>query len=189
MIRPVLVLVLVVFVAALVPAQEPTFDVASVTVAEARGRGAVFAPPGEVRVGGAPLRLIVPEAFSLPSQLWELKIVPSRAVEALWRAPLFVIHGKGNPAGDTRTMLLSLLKERFGLRYHVETRQVPVYALTVRKPGALGAGWLHRHTTAASSSPAADGRALLIRRGSATRKCVGPPRRGRGCSAPGRSTT
>jgi hypothetical protein len=38
------------------------------------------------------LQLIVPEAFNPPMQLWELKIVPSRAVEALWRAPLFAIH-------------------------------------------------------------------------------------------------
>jgi len=42
---------------------------------------------------------------------------------------------------EINEMLKSLLAERFGLRVHVETRQVPVYTITVaRADGRLGAG-------------------------------------------------
>ena len=34
-----------------------------------------------------------------------------------------------------RTMLLPLLEERFGLKYHHETRELPTYALVVAKSG------------------------------------------------------
>ena len=35
-------------------------------------------------------------------------------------------------------MLRTLLEERFGLRTHTERREIPVYALTVARPGRLG---------------------------------------------------
>jgi uncharacterized protein (TIGR03435 family) len=48
----------------------------------------------------------------------------------------------GDPAKDTkdqmRLMVQSLLAERFGLKARYETRQVPVFALTLAKPGKTG---------------------------------------------------
>ena len=48
----------------------------------------------------------------------------------------------GNPAKDTknqmRLMMRSLLAERFGLKVHYETRQVPVFVMTLAKPGKTG---------------------------------------------------
>jgi bla regulator protein BlaR1 len=45
----------------------------------------------------------------------------------------------GKPTKDqVRLMMQSLLEERFGLKVHVETRTVPVFALTLAKPGKLG---------------------------------------------------
>lgn len=42
---------------------------------------------------------------------------------------------------EMNEMLKALLAERFGLRVHVDTRQLPVYTLTVARPdGRLGAG-------------------------------------------------
>jgi uncharacterized protein (TIGR03435 family) len=35
-------------------------------------------------------------------------------------------------------MLRTLLEERFGLRMHTEMREIPVYALTMARPGRLG---------------------------------------------------
>jgi uncharacterized protein (TIGR03435 family) len=45
----------------------------------------------------------------------------------------------GDPSKDQyRLMMQSLLAERFKLAIHFETRQVPVYALVLAKPGKLG---------------------------------------------------
>jgi uncharacterized protein (TIGR03435 family) len=48
----------------------------------------------------------------------------------------------GDPAKDTkdqmRLMVQSLLADRFGLRARYETKQVPVFALTLAKPGKTG---------------------------------------------------
>ncbi len=51
----------------------------------------------------------------------------------------------GNPTKDQmRLMMQSLLADRFKLAVHFETRQVPVLALTLVKPGTLGPN-LHPH--------------------------------------------
>jgi uncharacterized protein (TIGR03435 family) len=51
----------------------------------------------------------------------------------------FDIEAKGDPnATNAQVMLMlqSLLEDRFGLKYHRETRELPVYALTVARGGA-----------------------------------------------------
>jgi uncharacterized protein (TIGR03435 family) len=53
----------------------------------------------------------------------------------------FEIEAKaaGNPTKDQmRLMMQSLLAERFRLAVHYETREMPVYALTLIKPGTWG---------------------------------------------------
>jgi uncharacterized protein (TIGR03435 family) len=48
-------------------------------------------------------------------------------------------RAEGNPTKDQyRAMMRSLLADRFRLGVHFETRQVPVYALMLAKPGILG---------------------------------------------------
>jgi uncharacterized protein (TIGR03435 family) len=50
-----------------------------------------------------------------------------------------------NPTKDQmRLMMQSLLKKRFGLVVHLETRETPVLEMTLMKPGTLGLQ-LHRH--------------------------------------------
>jgi len=76
----------------------------------------------------------------------------------------FDIHAtaQGNPTKDQmRLMMQSLLADRFKLRVHYETRQVPVFALLVDLPGKLGP-LLQRHaddspcsTTPRSPAPTA----------------------------------
>jgi uncharacterized protein (TIGR03435 family) len=51
----------------------------------------------------------------------------------------FDIEAKGDPnatRAQIMLMLQSLLEDRFGLKYHRETRELPVYALTVARGGA-----------------------------------------------------
>ena len=54
---------------------------------------------------------------------------------------LFEIDAKvaGNPTKDQmRLMMQSLLAERFHLAVHYETQDIPIYALTLMKPGTWG---------------------------------------------------
>jgi uncharacterized protein (TIGR03435 family) len=49
-----------------------------------------------------------------------------------------VAPGESAGAEELTQMLRALLKERFALQTHMETRDVPVYAVTVVRPGQLG---------------------------------------------------
>ena len=66
----------------------------------------------------------------------------------------FDIQGR-SPGHDTkdemRLMMRSLLAERFKLKFHYETRQVPVYAAVLAKPGVTGP-MLQPHPAAATCS-------------------------------------
>jgi uncharacterized protein (TIGR03435 family) len=55
--------------------------------------------------------------------------------------PRFDVQGKppdNTQPADRRAMMRALLEDRFKLRVHRETRQMPVYALTVARAGRLG---------------------------------------------------
>ena len=65
-----------------------------------------------------------------------------------WANDDYAIDAKadGNPTKDQmRLMMKSLLADRFKLRAHFETKEVPVLALTLVKPGKLGPK-LHPHS-------------------------------------------
>jgi uncharacterized protein (TIGR03435 family) len=50
-------------------------------------------------------------------------------------------RASGNPTKDQmRLMMQSLLAERFHLELHFETHEVPVFAMTLAKPGKMGPG-------------------------------------------------
>jgi uncharacterized protein (TIGR03435 family) len=77
------------------------------------------------------------------------KIWPTRNQQAAMVSQLpkwvatehFEIQAKaaGDPTKDQmRLMMQSLLADRFGLRVHFETRQVPVFILELEKPGTTG---------------------------------------------------
>jgi uncharacterized protein (TIGR03435 family) len=67
-------------------------------------------------------------------------LVPLEGGPAWTRSDRYTIDAvaEGNPGMDAMTgpMLRALLEERFQLKLHRETREVPVYALTVAKGGA-----------------------------------------------------
>lgn len=129
-------------VAVYLSAQDPAFDVASIKVRDTTAAGPTgVSPRGEIWIDGGSLRTIVPFAFDVPIPVQNLKVVWSPAAAKLARTPLFEIQAKGNPSNDTRAMLRTLLRERFGLRTHTEVRQVPIFALTVKQSGKLGP-WL-----------------------------------------------
>jgi bla regulator protein BlaR1 len=89
-------------------------------------------------------------AFPLPDLIefaYKLSLTPDQA-QAMWaHLPKWVDTDKieidakaaGNPTKDQmRLMVQSLLAERLHLAVHYETQEMPVYALTLIKPGTLG---------------------------------------------------
>jgi len=117
-------------------ATAPTaFDVASVKrlPADAPRRGSVFqTTPVSVTLHGTLGNFI---AWAWGYQNWEV-------IGPKWRDyPTDVIYdiaaktASPVPESQLKLMLQTLLKERLGLSYHVETRQIPVYALVVAGNG------------------------------------------------------
>jgi len=103
-------------------------------------------PPGGRFRGSFQLVNYISFAYKLEAFQWE----PIRAQLPKWANDGYgyVIDAKadGNPTMDhMRLMMQSLLADRFKLRAHFETKEVPVLALTLAKPGKLGPT-LHPHS-------------------------------------------
>ena len=101
-------------------------------------------PPGGRFRGSFPLVNYISFAWKLQP----FQMEPGRAQLPKWANDLYLIDAKadGNPTKDQmRLMMQSLLADRFKLRVHFETKEVPVLALTLAEPGKLGAN-LHPHS-------------------------------------------
>lgn len=122
------------------PAPElPKFDVASIkpSAPDSRGLMLMMTPTG-LRMNGAQIQTLLQLAFG---------VEPDRIVGAPdWvRSRRYEIEAKVKPEDapklakltmeQKRPMMLRLLEERFGLKYHRESRQLPIYALVVAKGG------------------------------------------------------
>ncbi len=99
-----------------------------------------FPDPGGRFTADFPLPLYIQFAY----KLW---LTPEQTDSMLAHLPKWVatdyfeIHAKaeGNPTKDQmRWMMQSLLADRFKLAVHFETKQVPVFALVLEKPGRTG---------------------------------------------------
>lgn len=128
----------------------PSFEVASVKPAAHPGTNAmprVFPPavlrigipgggppanadPGTLRYTGISLKLLVQIAYDLPpSRISGPGWLDSETYDIVAKIPAGTAKDQVNP------MLQSLLAERFGLAFHRETRELPIYELTVAKGG------------------------------------------------------
>lgn len=129
--------------------QRAEFEVASVKPSQSR-RGSIGAhvyPGGRVVFGNSTLELLIEYAFDVqPFQIsggpaWMRDFQCRYEIEA--RSPSTSKSSEANPSTskaplneEQREMLQSLLIDRFRLQFHRETRQGPVYLLTLGK-GAL----------------------------------------------------
>jgi len=121
-------------------ADRPAFDVVSVKVNRSGSGLALIAPQagGLFTATNVTLNNLIITAFHLmPHQLYGL---PE------WGASEhFDIEARaeGNPTRDQINLMLQpLLEDRFKLAVHHETRQLPVFALVLSKPGKTGPGLL-----------------------------------------------
>src|SRR5690242_6568515 len=111
------------------------FDVASIKLNTSGDQFQGVAVPGSGRFNAtnAPLRGIIKAAYRLQEN--QLVDLPGWA-----DSERFDITAKAeqNIGGEAIWPLVrALLEDRFKLRFHRETRQLPVYALVVSKPGKL----------------------------------------------------
>jgi len=153
------------------PADTPKFDVASVRENTAGDGKVLFGiqPGGRFTTIGVPLSNLITQAYGLqrsqliggPDWIETARFdITAKAEADIPRTTL------GGPPGPLHLMLQDLLRERFKLAAHRETREQPIYTLTLARPdGKLGPG-LRASTTDC---------AALFARGR-----VGPPPRGMG---------
>jgi uncharacterized protein (TIGR03435 family) len=104
------------------------------------GPGDTFVPTGGI-YSGTNVPLIVYIYFA-----YQMNVSQNHALElslpAWAKEDRFDIQAKTDKRdatkNDFRLMMRSLLEQRFGLAIHEETREGPVYALVLEKPGKLG---------------------------------------------------
>jgi uncharacterized protein (TIGR03435 family) len=131
------------------------FDVASVKLSKSNipqysnfplGPGEVYIPNGGFfKATNMPLATYVFFAYKIKGNQMQ-SLLPQ--LPAWATADRFDIEARaeGNPSkDDMRLMMRSLLADRFKLAIHNETRQVPVLALVLLKPGKMGPS-LRQHT-------------------------------------------
>ena len=129
-------------------AQSPTdrkeFDVVSVKPSAPDDHNSFMfqnLPGGSIRLVGVPLRMIIMQAYGVGS--FQITGGPDWIRTDRWDilAKSDDITGRLTRAQED-PMLRALMTERFQLNVHIETREMPVYALVVEKNGSK----LVRHT-------------------------------------------
>jgi uncharacterized protein (TIGR03435 family) len=131
---------------------QPSFEVASVKQNKSgTGFVQIAAPGGQFKATNVPLRMLIRNAY----QLQDFQIIGAPSWVDTDR---FDINAKaeGDPGpavvapgqpGPIMLMIRSLLADRFKLKVHTETREMPIYALVLtRSDGKLGSA-LNRSTT------------------------------------------
>ena len=125
------------------------FEVASVkrNLSGSTGGSIQVPPAGTITFTNVVLRILIRAAYNLDMDLFTLVSGPFARI--IGNAPgmrpadvlRFDVQGKppqNSQPQERRAMLRALLEDRFKLRVHKEMRQMPVYALTVARPGRLG---------------------------------------------------
>ena len=121
----------------------PAFDVTSVK-RNVSGAGPMTMRnmPGNVSAFNVPVRMLIRQAY----QVQDFQIVGAPAWENTDRFdiegrfdPAAVLAGPDTPAQQMSAMMKALLRDRFGMIAHTETREMPILALTLaRSDGRLG---------------------------------------------------
>ena len=124
-------------------AQQPMFEVASVkrvpprAQSGLRDRGWGPPPPGHLIAPKANVLELVTFAYSILPPMQRLLIDWGKHWDFAIRED-FDVEAKGDPKNDVRMMTRGLLQLRFGLRTHVEKRELEGFAVVVKEPGKLG---------------------------------------------------
>jgi len=108
------------------------FEVASIKPNISGAEGSRFTPaPGRIDGENVPVDLLIRAAFSIQS--FQIVGAPDWINSARFD---ILAKAEGTPTDDQMLLMLqSLLGDRFQLKFHRETRELPIYSLTVAKSG------------------------------------------------------
>lgn len=138
-------------------AGKPAFEVASIKRNKPGGRaqGLQVQPGGRVTAYNMPLRYLIAPAYRLtPAQSRLISGAPDWIDSERYDLEA---KAEGNFSEDQLVLMTqALLADRLKLKAHIETRQIPVYALVLAKPGKTGPH-LVRHTDDAKCDPRGGG--------------------------------
>lgn len=111
-----------------------SFDVASIKPSKTDDRRAAFQimPGGRISLKNIPVRMLIQQAYNVRD--FQVNGGPS------WMSDRFDIIAKAEGDADVsqeqlRTMMQALLADRFQLKLHHETKELPIYALVIGKNG------------------------------------------------------
>ena len=121
-------------------ADRPKFDAASIKPSKPGSQGTYLRrqPGGLYTATNVPLRALIASVY--------LNEFPPKG-ELIFGGPAWIdsalfnieARAEGNPGNPQMNLMVqSLLEDRFKLVMHQETRQLPIYALVVAKPGKIG---------------------------------------------------
>ena len=115
------------------PAARPKFEVASIKPSEEQRFMMVRTYPGRL-TASAPLRLLIQNAYGTAGlQAFQIVGGPSWIDSDRWEIEAKAEANAGHK--EVLQMLRTLLEDRFQLKAHHETREMPVYILAVAKRG------------------------------------------------------
>ena len=156
---------------------EPAFDVVSIKRNTSGGPMRLQNMPGNFAAFNMPVRQLIRQAYQV--QDFQLVGMPDWAssvqydVQGRFEPPAAPVPAQPSQPPRMQLMIRALLRDRFGMVAHTETREMPVYALRiVRADGRLGPQMKPAAVDCAAANAAARGRGPIEGRG-------GPPPDGR----------
>jgi uncharacterized protein (TIGR03435 family) len=116
----------------------PAYEVATIKPAVDTDRNMMMFTQNGVSMNGIPLQMILREAFNTEDD--HIVGAPSWVKSTRYDIEAKVSTDdvpklKGMKADDRKSMLVSLMADRFNLKYHHETREMTTYSLVVAKGG------------------------------------------------------
>jgi len=163
-------------VAAQAPAEKPSFEVALIQLSPdqtlvSTGTELLYTlPDGRFTANGVYLRVLIFYAYGLLTH-YQLIGGPDWMDTARWNIQAIA---KGNRTSEQRNVMLqSLLEDKFMLKLHWETRELPVYDLTVAEDGIKvhqlqENNCIEPNVAAPPSRPFAPGQRLIVTCGDAS---------------------
>ena len=131
---PIACLIAATCLVAIVGAQPPAFDAVSVKANHSDSGGSMQLTKGSLVFSNVPLAKVVAAAFGI-SEDRQTYLLSGPAWMSAERFDVTAKFPASASTDQVRFMLQAALADRFGMKFHRETRDVPAYSLVVAKSG------------------------------------------------------